>query len=127
MCARLAGTMVDGGGFARFRPVTDGASSRGLPPLSTVIVGTLFFFGCILSCYAGLDNARTTGNTFAQVAFAGGLVLSAFMMRVCCASAVEVWRGRRGTSEVTRSSAKPRGRRHVSAVLCGLFVVSLIG
>ena len=63
-------------GFVRCRPVTDGASRRGRPPLSTVIVGTLFFFGCILSCCVGLDKARTTGNTFAQVAFAGGLAVS---------------------------------------------------
>lgn len=77
--------------------MTERSSSRGLPPLSTVVVGTLFFCGCILGCYAGFDKARATGNALLQVVLAAGMVLGVFMVLVSGAAVVKVLRGRRGT------------------------------
>ncbi|HEU4546278.1 MAG TPA: hypothetical protein VFR88_08310 [Microlunatus sp.] len=60
--------------------MTERSSSRGLPPLSTVVVGTLFFCGCIPGRYAGFDKARATGNALLQVVLAAGMVLGVFMV-----------------------------------------------
>ena len=77
--------------------MTEKSSSRGFPPLSTVVGTLLFCAACILGCYAGFYKARATGNAPLQVVFAAGMVLAAFMVLVSGVALVKVWRGRRDT------------------------------